>query len=169
MMQRRKWFQFSLRSFLLVVTAACLWLGWHVRPVDQNEAVAAIEEMGGLVRWDLGENGQPAGVFFITHLIVGGPGFADSPKVRKTTILTDSGLKYVACLPTVRYLVLESVPITDAGLRRIYGLKNLRYIGVLGTDVSAAGIAELQKVLPACEIHYVASRPQMASAATISN
>jgi hypothetical protein len=169
MMAGRKWFQFSLRSFLLVVTAACLWLGRYVRPVDENEAVAAIEEMGGLVRWDLGENGHPAGVLFITHLIVGGAGAADIPKVRKKATLTDKGLKYVACLPTVRHLILESVPITDTGLQRIHGLRNLRMVGLIGTDVTAAGIAELRQALPACEIHYLALPPQTARAPTISN
>lgn len=29
-MIRRRWLQFSLRSFLIVVTVGCLWLGWNV-------------------------------------------------------------------------------------------------------------------------------------------
>ena len=30
---RRRWFQFGLRSLLIVMTAICIWLGWNVRQV----------------------------------------------------------------------------------------------------------------------------------------
>ena len=48
MLPRRRWLQFSLRSALLLMTAACIWLGWRVaRERRVKEAIAAIEAMGG--------------------------------------------------------------------------------------------------------------------------
>ena len=47
---RRRWFQFSLRGFLVVLTIGCLWLGWKVeRAQSQREAVAKIESVGAIV------------------------------------------------------------------------------------------------------------------------
>ena len=36
---RRKWLKYSLRSFLLAVTAFCLWLGWNVNVVQQRKVL----------------------------------------------------------------------------------------------------------------------------------
>jgi len=52
-MIRRRWFQFSLRSFLIVVTVFAVWLGWKVdRARKQREAVRAIETIRGVVQYD---------------------------------------------------------------------------------------------------------------------
>ena len=52
-MGRRRWFQFSLRSFLVVLTIGCLWLGWQVDGVrEQRRAIKAVEALGGIARYD---------------------------------------------------------------------------------------------------------------------
>ena len=44
----RRWLQFSLRSFLLVVTLLATWLGYiSFRAREQRVAVARIKELGG--------------------------------------------------------------------------------------------------------------------------
>ncbi len=49
----RRWLQFSLRTFLIVLTVGCLWLGSKVeRARKQREAVEAIEAVGGVVQYD---------------------------------------------------------------------------------------------------------------------
>ncbi|HET6879270.1 MAG TPA: hypothetical protein VFI31_03910 [Pirellulales bacterium] len=49
----RRWFQFSLRGFLIVLTGFAVWLGWKVeRARKQAEAVKAIESVGGVVQYD---------------------------------------------------------------------------------------------------------------------
>ena len=49
----RRWFQYSLRSFLVVLTALAVWLGVVVnRAREQREAVKAIEALGGVVYYD---------------------------------------------------------------------------------------------------------------------
>jgi hypothetical protein len=39
--QRRRWFRFSLRTFLLVFTAVAVWLGWNVYVVRQRREFIA--------------------------------------------------------------------------------------------------------------------------------
>ncbi len=47
---RRRWLQFSLRTLLLVITAACVWLAWQAyRAQQQAIAVAALRELRGHV------------------------------------------------------------------------------------------------------------------------
>lgn len=46
-------YQFSLRTFLLLLTVACLWLGWRTEEWrKQAGAVKEIESLGGVVRYD---------------------------------------------------------------------------------------------------------------------
>ena len=50
---RRRWLQFSLRGFLVVLTIGCVWLGWQTeRAREQANAVKAIEALGGVVQYD---------------------------------------------------------------------------------------------------------------------
>lgn len=49
----RRWFQFSLRGFLVGVTLLAIFLGWmtqHAR--RQRDAVRSVEGMGGIVQYD---------------------------------------------------------------------------------------------------------------------
>lgn len=47
-MLRRRWFQFSLRGFLIVVAIGCVLLVWQVEPaLRRREAVQAIRAKGG--------------------------------------------------------------------------------------------------------------------------
>ena len=44
---RRRWFQFSLRGFLVVLTIGCVWLGWKVEKArKRGRAIDAIVAMG---------------------------------------------------------------------------------------------------------------------------
>lgn len=46
----RRWLQFSLRGFLVVLTIGCLWLGWKVeRAHKRGRAIDAIVAAGGRV------------------------------------------------------------------------------------------------------------------------
>jgi len=49
----RRWFRYSLRTLLLVMTIICICLGWVVsRVLQQERAVKAIESAGGSVTYD---------------------------------------------------------------------------------------------------------------------
>lgn len=50
---KRRWLRFSLRTFLIVVTIFCVWLGWYVyRAERQREVVRWVLENGGEVSYD---------------------------------------------------------------------------------------------------------------------
>ena len=70
----RRWFQYSLRSFLILLTALAVWLGVVVnRAREQREAVKAIAAMRGEVvfDWQPRVEPQPGGtiaiVYYATH------------------------------------------------------------------------------------------------------
>ena len=53
MTTRRRWLQFSLRGFFVVVTIGCLWLGVAVnRAREEAEAVKRIEAVYGVVEYN---------------------------------------------------------------------------------------------------------------------
>ena len=50
---RRRWLRFSLRTFFIVVTLLCIWLGFKVNAAHrQHEAVEAILKAGGAINFD---------------------------------------------------------------------------------------------------------------------
>ena len=50
---KRRWFQFSVRFLLLLTAAVAVWLGFTMKRVrDKEEAVRAIHDLGGTVRYD---------------------------------------------------------------------------------------------------------------------
>ena len=81
---RRRWLQFSLRTFFALLTVFGVWLGWTVnRAKKQEEAVEWVREMGGWVLYDyeLDEDGNqimdaiPPGPTWLRESL--GPGFLD--------------------------------------------------------------------------------------------
>ena len=49
----RRWFQLTLRTALVVLTLACIWLGILMkRARDERAAVARIEQLGGRIHYD---------------------------------------------------------------------------------------------------------------------
>ena len=50
MMRSRRWFQFSLRGFLIALTVTCVWLGWKVdRARRRGEAIDAAAKAGCVI------------------------------------------------------------------------------------------------------------------------
>jgi len=163
---RRRWLQFSLRGFLIVLTAFAVWLGMAVnRARNQRETIKEIESMGGSV-----------------HLI---PGY--SPLIRKWLgpIIGDDFIRHVnrVVLRKGRYVYwfepgqaasdVSWQPIaTDADmelrlqqliprLQRLPWLSEIHIEEVPSTDprFSADTINQLKHALPNCEVIDV--RPEM--------
>jgi len=93
---RRRWFQFSLRTLFVLVTVLCVWLAVTAnRARNQREAVAAIEELGGSVRYEYQNSfGQePPGPKWLREL-VGEEYFVSVVDVfLHNTKVTDNGVK----------------------------------------------------------------------------
>ena len=153
-MSRR--FQLSLRTLLISLTGMGIWLGIEVNGARRQQAiVSAIQEAGGVVRydWELAgdhsdwktgfpETGatHPPGPEWLRR-IVGDDFFQAVVAVFSTEVpLTDDQLPSVELLPALRILALGRTGIGDASLPRIGRLRRLRFLDLSDTNVTDAGM-----------------------------
>lgn len=144
-MASRRWFQYSLRGFLVVLTALSVWLGIMVkRKQDEHEAIKVIESAGGEVQygWESIERDPfpldpaPRGPAWLRRL-VGDDYFQEVETVdlMKTGNSSLAESEIMALVPT---------------LQRLPWLKELR----VPPDLSKNGINELRAALPNCLIWF---------------
>ncbi len=124
---RRRWFQFSLRTLLIVGTlVAGLLVAWrvYVEPYRrQRETMAYIKEVGGEYKT------EPGGPSWLRGL------FGDDD------------------FQNIIEISLSGKGVSDANLAHFKGLTNLQSLNLANTQVSDAGIQELQKALPNCAFY----------------
>ncbi len=141
----RRGFPFSVRSFLILLTAFAVVLAVIAnRAREQREAVAAIERAGGAVLYygrlnvkylelDYDQN-------FLFHLL---------HTATCTTItseeLTDDICVEVARLPHLRMITFNG-PITDVGLAELTALRKVELLKLDGTQITDAGVSHLQRM-----------------------
>ena len=75
------------------------------------------------------------------------------------TQVTDAGLEHLRGLTNLVWLWLNNTPVTDAGLEHLRGLTNLQWLRLDNTPVTDAGVKKLQKLRPACQIHWTRRYP----------
>lgn len=127
---RKRWFQFSLGSLLILVTLWAIlfsWLGPQIRQIPEEKRLAErIEQLGGRINW--GGAGQGRGknrLWYIGSLDLSG------------TNVNDDDLAEIALLPELTHLCLNNTRISAKGsahLRRATGLKQLELSGTAITD-----------------------------------
>lgn len=116
MKPRLRWFQYSLRSSLILLTALAVWLGVVVnRAREQREVVKAIEATGGFVLYDWqfdapSPSGQPSGPVWLQRFI---------------------GKEFFQEIETVAFLGGRSHPSEPQLLRFIPRLQRLRRLKTL--------------------------------------
>lgn len=156
----RRWLQFSLRTFLILVTLLAFWLGYisyHAR--NQRAAVARIEQLGGRVKydWQMGSptssaQHNPPGWAWLRRL-VGDEYFQDVVFVNLAeTKVSNDDLRLVARLRRTKELFLSNTEISDDGLTSICGMSELRFIGLDKTNVTNKGILALPQPRNGCSI-----------------
>jgi hypothetical protein len=142
----RRWLQYSLRSFLVVLTAFAIWLGVAVnRAREQREAVKAVEAMGGVVLydWHISQIGnapawEPQGPVWL-RLFIGNEYFQ---KVEQVYLMGASA----PTNDTIQKLILQC--------RRLRGLKAV----IILRPVSEKSAAELNAQLWGCEVRLRGNR-----------
>jgi hypothetical protein len=151
---KRRWFHYSLRTLLVLVTMACAgfgWLGVKVRAKQrEREAVKAIRELGGYwiydYEWEASSSGTrptPPGPAWLRKLL-GDDFFANVERVAFKMQLTDSGLRHLAGANQLKWLALSHTEVTDAGLVHLKGLNRLETLFLSGTQVTDAGLVHLE-------------------------
>jgi len=179
---KSRWFRFSLRTLLLLITALCVWLGIQVNAARrQREAVAAILKAGGEVWFDYHSTPDPAvpGSTFNRNASPPGPAWlrrilgedyfrtANCVIFMKQTI-TESDLAQVAQLPKLICVNLGDTqivekntgtkrPIQDSDLIVVERLTLLRDL-VLNDDnghgrITDAGLKRIQNLTNLDELY----------------
>ena len=163
---RRRFFRYSLRTLMLVVTVFCVWLGVTAkRAQDQRQAVVAIYKLGGRVLYDHQiEESDPPGPAWLRQLI-GVEYFFNVARVylRKPDYhgrnsatrkrFTDADLEHLTGLvrdlkrfSELQFLDLRYTQVTDEGLMHLKGLTNLLRLYLDDTQVTDAGLVRLKEL-----------------------
>jgi hypothetical protein len=161
--RKRRRFQYSLASLMLLTLVVSIGLSWVTPKLRQREAVDNVRKSGGWVRyecepkpgWPLSIPGQ---TFFSTvvEVSLSGTSATDAEldrltkeftQVRKLhlngTSVTDAGLKHLKHLTHLQTLELEDMQVTDDGLEHLKGLWQLQVLGLEWTQVTDAGLEHL--------------------------
>ena len=171
MLNRRR-FQYSLRSLLVFVLLASVFMAWFGArwraARQQREAVAAIESLGGDVEYDYirkwiasgattGPPPDPPGPawarsllgddFFAGVVRVGPGGRYTWSNGSAPAPFTDEWLEHIGKLSRLESLNLRGAShITDAGLAKLEGLTHLRRLELGFTSATDAGLAHVGKL-----------------------
>ena len=155
---KRRWYQFSMRTLLLVMLVFCLTVGWvgsrmyrakqnRERVAAVEDAVVAIEKLGGEVTsayverrpqtWletqfdDPGSPGDPVRVLEVRHVDL------------QQMVTTDAGLEHLSRLESVRSVNLWGAKVTVSGLEKLARLEHLQSLDLSHSDVTDAGLKKL--------------------------
>ncbi len=159
---RRRWFQYSLRTLLLVMLLVSIGMSWFAVKVQkarrQRTVVEAIKKLGGEVKFDYeygdqlpGNSADPGWFrnlleedFFATVVYVS---FIDSR-------VTDDDLESLKELTQLRGLNFCGTQVGDAGLEHLRELSHLKHLFLMNTLATDEGAAKLHQALPNCTIYH---------------
>jgi hypothetical protein len=138
------------RFWSILCFSACL-AGCGARPTaEQAEAIAAIERLGGKVKFADDRPARP-----VVEIALGGTAVSDADLARlacfpdlETLALFDSGVgdagvAHLKPLANLRTLYLGRTKVTDAGLDALAGMTRLKTLGLSDTRVTDAGLLRL--------------------------
>jgi hypothetical protein len=140
----RRWFQFSLKAAIVVITLVSLplaWLAYERNEVRKREpAITSLQTLGGMVKFD---NKLPFRPNWLRPLLgQKSPGEVVNVYNLKNKF-ADADLAHVANMTELKSLVLENTQVTDAGLVHLAGLTKLKTLDLDGTLVTDAGLVLL--------------------------
>ena len=161
---RRRWLQYSLRTFFVLLTVFGVWLGWMTYEArEQGQAVAWVRRMGGTVGYDYQssddghvlDDGEPSGPKWLRELL--GPDFFNEVVGVNLENTPVSDLRPLENLTNLRWLWFPSTQAQD--LTSLEKLTNLRYLFLGNMPVSEEHVNHLRKALPNCNIIWTPPNP----------
>jgi hypothetical protein len=155
---KRRWFRYSLRTLLLLVTVISVgfgWLGIKVRQAQrQKEAVETIRKSNCFVAYDYQIDSHdfydsretPPGPVWL-HKLFGIDFFGNVDCVfwRKSEI-ADADLVRLKEFTHLRFLHLDHPEIVDADLVHVQAFAKLKSLNLDKTQITDAGLAKLQSL-----------------------
>jgi hypothetical protein len=153
--RKRRWYQFSLRTLLLLVVLAAIGLGlvasWAQRERSREMAVEKLEALGAEVRYEEEEEQVierwARNLFGLDHGVVVWVDLSASQ-------VTDAGLEHLKGLTNLGVLDLVATQVSDAGLEHLKGLTSLWGLDLSSTQVTDEDVRKLEAVLPGCQITH---------------
>ncbi len=155
--RKLRWYQFSLRTLLVVTLIAAIgfgFLGHRIQRV-RNEIRATDELMQLGSKFYFYPQGHLKDVMPIPDRWLW-KCFSDQPVQRvflAGTQATDTDLEHLKGLTSLKGLYLDDTQVTDAGLAHLKGITSLQTLWLNRTQVTDAGVKKLQEALPQCKIH----------------
>lgn len=178
---RRRWFQFRLRTLLIVTAILAVPLAWlaHERQKvrERNEWLESLAkrvsieyssappERPAWLRYLLDEGKSPADITKIMFITYPDGNFTDDdlahlPECPKLEVLrmnrcqvTDTGLVHLTGLKKLRIVDLSQVNLTDAGIVHLASITNLEELYLSETQMTAFGRKKLRQVLPNVSVY----------------
>ncbi len=155
----RRFLRFSMRGMIVFVLVSGIGLAWMVRAIRsaqiQRDAVVAIENAGGVVRYDWEwPAGEPWAPQWLVDL-VGVPYFGNVIVVEfySSSTTADATVAQVGRLTELRDLDLHLLNVSDADLAHLKGLTKLSQLYLSATGATEAGVREIQRALPRLKIN----------------
>jgi hypothetical protein len=151
--RKRRWFQFSLRTLMIVVTVFAIVGGWFGAKMErarrQKATVEAIRKSVGWAGYDyqvepsgqLIPNATPPSPAWLRKML-GDDFFAD---VISAGVNTDRGAGILTQFDRLQFARLELF-VTDAGMEHVAGLSQLQGLDLGSSKVTDAGLHHIQRL-----------------------
>ena len=163
---KRRWYQFSLRTLLLVMLVLGCGLGYERhKAVKYKAAIDAIKALRGEIRFDSNHPVRTAWMKLllsddsfgnVNHVYLSGAHITDARLIHlraltqlesltlDNTNVTDSGLAHLRRMTQLQTLLLCDRHVTDAGLLHLQELTRLQSLSLDRTQATDAGFIHLQ-------------------------
>ncbi|HWB11055.1 MAG TPA: hypothetical protein VG826_17635 [Pirellulales bacterium] len=155
-----RWLQISLRGFLIVLTASCVWLGWRAERARKRErAINALVDAGGGVSY--ADRGMFLSPYTDRHDHFWLDMLEASVMIQICGPLDAAKGFHLSQISNLSYLEIEG-PLTDADLRHLESLQGSGTVLIYDAEVTEAGVRQLQQKRPAFDVTWIPANGQAA-------
>lgn len=166
---RRRWLQFSLRGFLILVTTFSVWFGLHLRSARRQQAAVAAIQSTGRIDYDFEvratTDSQPQSPVPTWLLDTVGVDFFHEVEGAVLSDATPDVVRQLRMLPRLRRLHLGSIHNPDgfnfpgdSDLEVVADLEHLDYLGILGGNVTDRGMWHVCRATSLTELNVLGAK-----------